>query len=237
MGTPAAAQRSAQVRTCLARLPQGGGDGADMFDAGFFGISPREAAEMDPQQRLFLEEAWHAFEDAGLSDRDLKGARCGIFIGVGQGDYSRHLPMDDPSQVTGQLLLGNTASILVSRIAYLLDLTGPAVAVDGDTLDMNGARVRLFGVDAMEARQTCMKDGQAWACGAEAKALLAESGIAPVAPPPVPAPQLAAQPDIISFTRTTSCGTNTEVSVPCLFSPWGRRQYDEERIHGAGGTG
>lgn len=52
-------------------------------------------------------------------------------------------------------------------------LTGPAVAVDGDTLDMNGARVRLFGVDAMEARQTCMKDGQAWACGAEAKALLA----------------------------------------------------------------
>jgi len=105
-------------------------DGIDRFDPLFFNLSPREAELMDPQQRLFLEEAWHAFEDAGLSDRRLKGARCGIFIGVGQGDYSRHLPMDDPSQVTGQLLLGNTASILVSRIAYLLDLAGPAVAVD-----------------------------------------------------------------------------------------------------------
>ena len=105
-------------------------DGVDRFDPLFFNLSPREAELMDPQQRLFLEEAWHAFEDAGLADRRLKGARCGIFIGVGQGDYSRHLPMDDPAQVSGQLLLGNTASILVSRIAYLLDLRGPAVALD-----------------------------------------------------------------------------------------------------------
>ncbi|MDD5274435.1 MAG: beta-ketoacyl synthase N-terminal-like domain-containing protein, partial [Methylovulum sp.] len=105
-------------------------EGIDRFDPLFFNLSPREAELMDPQQRLFLEEAWHAFEDAGLSDRRLKGTRCGIFIGVGQGDYSRHLPMDDPAQVTGQLLLGNTASILVSRIAYLLDLAGPAVALD-----------------------------------------------------------------------------------------------------------
>ncbi len=105
-------------------------EGVDRFDPLFFNLSPREAELMDPQQRLFLEEAWHVFEDAGLSDRRLKGARCGIFIGAGQGDYSRHLPMDDPAQVTGQLLLGNTASILVSRIAYLLDLHGPAVALD-----------------------------------------------------------------------------------------------------------
>jgi len=105
-------------------------DGVDRFDPLFFNLSPREAELMDPQQRLFLEEAWHAFEDAGLSDRQLKGARCGVFIGAGQGDYSRHLPMDDPAQVTGQLLLGNTASVLVSRIAYLLDLRGPAVALD-----------------------------------------------------------------------------------------------------------
>ncbi|WP_162232588.1 polyketide synthase, partial [Methylogaea oryzae] len=105
-------------------------DGVDRFDPLFFNLSPREAELMDPQQRLFLEEAWHAFEDAGLSDVHLKGARCGVFIGAGQGDYSRHLPMDDPAQVTGQLLLGNTASILVSRIAYLLDLRGPAVALD-----------------------------------------------------------------------------------------------------------
>ena len=44
--------------------------------------------------------------------------------------------------------------------------------VDGDTLDFGGERVRLFGIDAPERAQTCTRDGQAWACGEDAKALL-----------------------------------------------------------------
>ena len=39
---------------------------ADMFDAAFFGIMPKEAEMIDPQQRVFLETAWEALEDAGL---------------------------------------------------------------------------------------------------------------------------------------------------------------------------
>jgi phthiocerol/phenolphthiocerol synthesis type-I polyketide synthase C len=44
------------------------------FDAGFFGISPREAEQMDPQQRVLLELAWEAFEQAGLSMRGNRSA-------------------------------------------------------------------------------------------------------------------------------------------------------------------
>lgn len=43
-------------------------------------------------------------------------------------------------------------------------------------------------------------------------------------------PELAAEAGIINFADVTSCGTDTETSLPCIFSPWGRRKYDEARI-------
>lgn len=55
-------------------------DGHDGFDAAFFGYSPREARLMDPQQRLFLEIAWAAFEDAGYDPAGEKGV-VGIYAG------------------------------------------------------------------------------------------------------------------------------------------------------------
>ncbi|WMJ70108.1 phosphoethanolamine--lipid A transferase [Stenotrophomonas sp. 24(2023)] len=42
-------------------------------------------------------------------------------------------------------------------------------------------------------------------------------------------PELA-QANVINFPDMHSCGTSTEVSVPCLFSPWGRHDYDEKKI-------
>ncbi len=45
---------------------------------------------------------------------------------------------------------------------------GVARAGDGDSLEVNGTRVRLFGIDAPEFDQSCTKDGAQWACGAEA---------------------------------------------------------------------
>ena len=53
-------------------------ENVDEFDPLFFGLSGKDAEFADPQQRLFLQEAWKALEDAGYSDRTLNNSRCGV---------------------------------------------------------------------------------------------------------------------------------------------------------------
>lgn len=50
---------------------------------------------------------------------------------------------------------------------------GIAVAGDGDSLSIRGERIRLFGIDAPEFDQTCIRGGSRWACGQEAASRLA----------------------------------------------------------------
>ncbi|HEY0946763.1 MAG TPA: SDR family NAD(P)-dependent oxidoreductase, partial [Opitutaceae bacterium] len=104
-------------------------DGVDEFDSLFFNISPREAELMDPQQRLFLQEAWRALEDAGYHDRNLDGRKCGVFVGCKSGDYQTLIDIGRESQ-GAFIFMGNNESILAARIAYLLNLRGPALAID-----------------------------------------------------------------------------------------------------------
>ncbi|WP_331709238.1 MULTISPECIES: SDR family NAD(P)-dependent oxidoreductase [unclassified Sphingomonas] len=101
-------------------------DDAEMFDPRFFGIGKAEARHMDPQQRIFLEEAWHALEDAGYASKAIRGARCGVYVGHNGSDYHQLFSGDLPAQA----LWGNAASILSARIAYHLDLQGPAITID-----------------------------------------------------------------------------------------------------------
>ncbi|WP_280190118.1 beta-ketoacyl synthase N-terminal-like domain-containing protein [Delftia sp. PS-11] len=108
-------------------------EGMDGFDAGFFGYTPREASQIDPQQRIFLESAWQALENAGYDAERLE-VPAGVFAGAGANLYlMRHLLPH--AQWSGgiagliALLNGNAADALCTRVAYKLNLRGPAVTV------------------------------------------------------------------------------------------------------------
>jgi acyl transferase domain-containing protein len=107
-------------------------DGVDMFDAGFFGLTPKEAQVTDPQQRLFLEVAWEAFEDAGYDPGRLADS-VGVFAGSAISTYLLNNLAGNPA-VAGsasvlQLALGNDKDSLATRVAYALDLRGPSFSV------------------------------------------------------------------------------------------------------------
>ncbi len=104
-------------------------DQVDGFDAAFFGISPREAERMDPQQRIVLEVAWEALENAGIAPDSLSGSQSGVFVGIGNYDYCRILANDN-SRISAYDGTGNTLSIAANRLSYSLDLRGPSVIVE-----------------------------------------------------------------------------------------------------------
>ena len=101
----------------------------ELFDPLFFNLSPKEAEMMDPRQRLFLEEAWKALEDAGYSDREMEGKNCSVFVGCGPGDYKNKISEANVAP-NPYIFTGNQNSILAARLSYLLNLKGPTVPVD-----------------------------------------------------------------------------------------------------------
>lgn len=99
------------------------------FDHDFFGISKREATTMDPQQRIALEVAMDALDDAGIDPRALAGSKTGVFIGATTGDYLR-LASHRPDRIDAYLGSGNAHCMIANRLSYLLDLRGPSLAFD-----------------------------------------------------------------------------------------------------------
>jgi acyl transferase domain-containing protein len=101
-------------------------DDIDRFDPLFFNISGLEATYMDPQQRIFLEEAWKALEDAGYTGPDIAEKLCGVYVGCATGDYKTLFADNAPPQA----LWGSLNSAIAARISYYLDLQGPAITID-----------------------------------------------------------------------------------------------------------
>ncbi|MCW2306578.1 non-ribosomal peptide synthetase [Rhodobium gokarnense] len=101
----------------------------DRFDAAFFGYSPKAADLADPQERLFLETAWHLFERAGHTRDRLKNAydgRVGVFVGA---MYQHYASLAADPEVRALTSLSSYSAI-ANRVSFFFDLKGPSVAVD-----------------------------------------------------------------------------------------------------------
>lgn len=103
-------------------------DQISCFDHSFFHIGHKEAMAMEPYQRLFLETAYHAIEDAGYGGARLKHSNTGVFVGLEtayQSHYRSLLQNEDISSLVGSLV-----GLLSNRISYFLDLRGPAFVLN-----------------------------------------------------------------------------------------------------------
>ncbi|QDV31858.1 Phenolphthiocerol synthesis polyketide synthase type I Pks15/1 [Planctopirus ephydatiae] len=107
-------------------------EGIDQFDASYFGITPREAEKMDPQQRMLLEVSWNALLDAGLGGPQLNGTNMGVFVGVGNSDYSKLNVLASPNYgaVDAYSGTGNAHSLAANRLSYTYGLRGPSLSID-----------------------------------------------------------------------------------------------------------
>lgn len=99
------------------------------FDSAFFKLSYREAEYMDPHQRLLIQEAYHAFEDAGYTFEKLNNAKCGVFVGYEPGDYLTQM-RDNNIEPDAYTFTGITPPVLSGRISYFYNLKGPSVTLN-----------------------------------------------------------------------------------------------------------
>ncbi|KAJ5287127.1 hypothetical protein N7478_002813 [Penicillium angulare] len=99
------------------------------FDASFFSITPEEAKAMDPVQRILLETAYEALENAGLTIDQINDEPMGCYIGGALHDYwdIQALDMDSLPKYAGT---GTGGSILANRISWFFNLKGPSMTID-----------------------------------------------------------------------------------------------------------
>ncbi|MEP4560995.1 MAG: beta-ketoacyl synthase N-terminal-like domain-containing protein, partial [Nitratireductor sp.] len=101
------------------------------FDNGLFRLSPREAETIDPHQRLMLEEAWLAIENAGYAPEEFRRRSTGTFVAMYNQDfqfYARAGDWDEISRI--YLAAGSARSLVPNRISYVFDFRGPSEIVD-----------------------------------------------------------------------------------------------------------
>lgn len=100
----------------------------DKFDPLFFHISPKEANFMDPHERIFLETAWHAIEDAGYTREELKESKVGVFASAMYGHYEL-FGVEETSK-GAPLATSSLFSNIPNRVSYIMNFRGPSLFVE-----------------------------------------------------------------------------------------------------------
>ncbi len=110
----------------------GGGflDQIDEFDAKFFSIPPKQAPYLDPHQRLLLETAWEALENAGTDPAALRHGDGAVYVGATPMDFMLGLASLPVEALDGRVSTGMGGFSLSGRLSYFLGWRGPSLTVD-----------------------------------------------------------------------------------------------------------
>ncbi|MFD6548621.1 type I polyketide synthase [Streptomyces sp. NPDC058398] len=105
-------------------------EAVDGFDAAFFDTAPGEAAAMDPAQRLGLELAWEAVEDARLPAAALAGREVDVVVGAGPSGYEPLRKLSGSDRDDPYAALGSGGALVANRISHLFDVRGMSLCAD-----------------------------------------------------------------------------------------------------------
>ncbi|MFF2363708.1 type I polyketide synthase [Streptomyces sp. NPDC058122] len=105
-------------------------DSVDGFDAAFFDTAPGEAAAMDPVQRLGLELAWEAVEDARIPAAALAGREVDVVVGAGPSGYELLRKLSGSDRDDHYAALGSSGALIANRISHLFDVRGMSFCAD-----------------------------------------------------------------------------------------------------------
>ncbi|MFF3446866.1 type I polyketide synthase [Streptomyces sp. NPDC002667] len=128
-------------------------ESVDGFDAAFFDIAPGEAAAMDPVQRLGLELAWEAVEDARLPADALAGREVDVVVGAAPSGYDLLRRTSGSDRDDHYAALGSSGALIANRISHLFDVRGLSLCADSGqssslvALALTCDRIRAGAVD------------------------------------------------------------------------------------------
>ncbi|NLU79287.1 acyltransferase domain-containing protein [Micromonospora sp. HNM0581] len=105
-------------------------DAIDGFDAVFFGTAAAEAAAMDPTQRLGLELAWEAVEDARIPASALAGREIDVVVSTAPCGYDQLRKLSGSDRDDHYAAIGSSGAMIANRISGLFDVRGMSFCAD-----------------------------------------------------------------------------------------------------------